>query len=155
MMVHKGRAAGSMGPADVDDRVSSDRLLATWSAVDVSPITDPADPFSSNKKTVATMNTAHIRSVPRHPSRPLDVTVDKVETVGRKPRRFAFAPKDVDRPRDIVRAAFGARGSHPAKKVTVISNGKAVLSNLSCATTSRPTGLPPEVADSLQQPRAL
>jgi hypothetical protein len=52
---------------------------------------------------------AHIRAVPGHQSRHLDVTVGKIEVAGRKPRRFAFAPKGADRPIDILRAALGRR----------------------------------------------
>jgi len=73
---------------------------------------------------------AHIRAVPGHQSRHLDVTVGKVEVAGRKPRRFAFAPKGADRPIDILRAALGAQGWRPGQRVTVISDGEAVLPNL-------------------------
>ena len=54
---------------------------------------DPVDRSLSNKQTVVMIDGAHIRAVPGHQSRHLDVTVGKVETAGRKPRRFAFAPK--------------------------------------------------------------
>ena len=73
---------------------------------------------------------AHIRAVPAHQSRHLDVTVGKVEVAGRKPRRFAFAPKGADRPLDVLRAALGEQGWRPGQKLTVISDGEAVLANL-------------------------
>jgi hypothetical protein len=91
---------------------------------------DPADPSPSSKETVVMIDGAHIRAAPGHQSRHLDVTVGKVEVAGRKPRRFAFAPKGADRPLDIIRVALGAQGWRPGQKVTVISDGEAVLPNL-------------------------
>ena len=81
---------------------------------------------------------AHIRAVPGHQSRHLDVTVGKIEVTGHKPRRFAFAPKGADRPIDILRAALGAQGWRPGQKVTVISDGEAALPNLVRAATREP-----------------
>ena len=78
---------------------------------------------------------AHIRAVPGHQSRHLDVTVGKIEVSGRKPRRFAFAPKGADSPVDILRAALGAQGWRPGQRVTVISDGEAMLPNLVRAAT--------------------
>jgi hypothetical protein len=66
------------------------------------------------------------------------VTVGKVEVAGRKPRRFAFAPKGADRPLDIMHDALGAQGWRPGHKVTVISDGEAFLPNLVRAATSEP-----------------
>jgi hypothetical protein len=71
-------------------------------------------------------------------SRHLDVTVGKVEVAGREPRRFAFAPKGADRPIDILRAALGAQGWRPGQRVTVISDGEAVLPNLVRAAIREP-----------------
>ena len=62
----------------------------------------------------------------------------KVEVAGRKPRRFAFAPKGVDRPLDILRATLSAQGWRPGQKVTVISDGEAFLPNLVQAATREP-----------------
>jgi hypothetical protein len=74
---------------------------------------DPAAPSPSSKETVVMIDGAHIRAAPGHQSRHLDVTVGKVEVAGRKPRRFAFAPKGADRPLDTMRAALGAQGWRP------------------------------------------
>ena len=97
----------------------------------------PADP-SPSKETVVMIDGAHIRAVPGHQSRHLDVTVGKVEVAGRKPRRFAMAPKGTDRPLDIMRAALGDQGWRPGQKVTVISDGEAFLPNLVRAATREP-----------------
>jgi hypothetical protein len=75
---------------------------------------------------------------PEEKSRHLDVTVGKVEVAGREPRRFAFAPKGADRPIDILRAALGAQGWRPGQRVTVISDGEAVLPNLVRAAIREP-----------------
>jgi hypothetical protein len=98
----------------------------------------PADPSPSSKETVVMIDGAHIRAVPGHQSRHLDVTVGKVEVAGRTPRRFAFAPKGAERPLDVLRAALGAQGWRPGQKVTVISDGEAVLPNLVRAATREP-----------------
>jgi hypothetical protein len=98
----------------------------------------PADPSPSSKEAVVMIDGAHIRAVPGHQSRHLDVTVGKVEVAGRKPRRFAFAPKGADSPVAILRAALGAQGWRPGQRVTVISDGEAVLPNLVRAATREP-----------------
>ena len=85
-----------------------------------------AVPSVSSKETVVMIDGARIRAVPGHQSRHLDVTVGKVEVAGRKPRRFAFAPKGADRPLDVLRAALGEQGWRPGQKVTVISAGEAL-----------------------------
>ncbi len=97
-----------------------------------------AVPSVSSKETVVMIDGAHIRAVPAHQSRHLDVTVGKVEVAGRKPRRFAFAPKGADRPLDVLRAALGEQGWRPGQKLTVISDGEAVLANLVRAATREP-----------------
>lgn len=73
---------------------------------------------------------AHIRAVPGHQARHLDVTVGKVEAAGHPPRRFAFAPSGVDRPLSHIRAALTAQGWQPNVPVTVISDGEAALPEL-------------------------
>lgn len=73
---------------------------------------------------------AHIRAVPGHQARHLDVTVGKVEAAGHPPRRFAFAPSGVDRPLSYIRAALTAQGWRPNVPVTVISDGEAALPEL-------------------------
>lgn len=99
---------------------------------------DPVEPCTSSRETVVMIDGAHIRTVPGHQSRHLDVTVGKVEVAGRKPRRFAFAPKGADRPLDNLRSALAAQGWHPGRKVTVISDGEAALPNLVRAATREP-----------------
>ena len=106
--------------------------------VEASSNAEPAGQSLSNKETVVMIDGAHIRAVPGHQSRHLDVTVGKIEVAGRKPRRFAFAPKGADRPIDILRAALGAQGWRPGQRVTVISDGEAVLPNLVRVATREP-----------------
>ena len=81
---------------------------------------------------------AHIRAVPGHQTRHLDVKVGKVEVAGRTPRRFAFAPNGADRPLAILRATLSAQGWRPGQKVTVISDGEAYLPKLVRAATREP-----------------
>ncbi len=99
---------------------------------------DPVEPSISSGETVVMIDGAHIRAVPGHQSRHLDVTVGKVEVAGRKPRRFAFAPKGADHPLDNLRTALAAQGWLPGQKVTAISDGEAVLPNLVRAATREP-----------------
>lgn len=106
--------------------------------IEASSAADPADPSPSSKETVVMIDGAHIRAVPGYQSRHLDVTVGKVEVVGRKPCRFAFAPKGANRPIDNLHAALGTQGWRPGQKVTVISDGEAVLPNLVRAATGEP-----------------
>jgi hypothetical protein len=61
--------------------------------IEASSNADPTDRALSSNEIVVMIDGAHIRAVPGHQSRHLDVTVSKVEVAGRKPRRFAFAPK--------------------------------------------------------------
>ncbi|MBA3479097.1 MAG: hypothetical protein H0T52_11985 [Lautropia sp.] len=81
---------------------------------------------------------AHIRAVPGHQSRRLDVTVGKVETTGRPPRRFALAPSGAEQPTQAVRAALIEQGWRPGRPVTVISDGERALPNLVCAAKGGP-----------------
>ena len=71
-------------------------------------------------------------------SRHLDVTVGKVETAGRPPRRFALAPQGAEQPAGAVRAALIAQGWRPGRGVIVISDGEAALPNLVSAATGEP-----------------
>jgi hypothetical protein len=96
---------------------------------------------ASGKESVVMIDGAHIRAVPGHQSRHLDVTVGKIEVAGRKPRRFAFAPKGADRPVDTLRIALGAQGWRSGQPVTVISDGEAVLPNLVRAATREPCAI--------------
>jgi hypothetical protein len=54
---------------------------------------------------------------------------------GRRPRRFALAPKGSDHPLAPVRAALVEQGWHPGRKLVVISDGEAALPNLVRAAT--------------------
>lgn len=72
---------------------------------------------------------AHLRAVPGHHSRHLDVTVGKVETAGRSPRRFALAPLGAVHPAQAAGAALLAQGWQPGHPVTAISDGEPALRN--------------------------
>ena len=56
------------------------------------PVSDVPRRRDAPAEIVVMIDGAHLRAVPGHPSRHLDVTVGKVETAGRPPRRFALAP---------------------------------------------------------------
>jgi hypothetical protein len=73
---------------------------------------------------------AHIRAVPGHQTRHLNVTVGKVEAPGRKPRRFAMAPLAADQPLAQIRSALTEQGWTGERPVTVISDGEAALPGL-------------------------
>src|SRR4051812_22887775 len=73
---------------------------------------------------------AHIRAVPSHKSCRLDVTVGKVETAGRPPRRFALAPMGAEQPAQAIRAALIEQGWRPGRPVTVISDGEPALAGI-------------------------
>jgi hypothetical protein len=87
---------------------------------------------------VVMIDGAHLRAVPDHASRHLDVTVGKVETAGRPPRRFALAPLGAQQPAQAVRAALLAQGWHSGRPVTVISDGEPALLNLVRTATGEP-----------------
>jgi hypothetical protein len=91
--------------------------------------------LNANDEIVVMIDGAHIRAVPGYQSRHLDVTVGKVEVSGRRPRRFALAPKGSDHPLTPVRAALVEQGWHPGRALTVISDGEAALPNLLRAAT--------------------
>jgi hypothetical protein len=87
---------------------------------------------------VVMIDGAHIRAVPGHQSRRLDVTVGKVETAGRPPRRFALAPMGAEQPAQAVRAALIEQGWRLGRPVTVISDGEPAPPNLVCAAKEGP-----------------
>ena len=87
---------------------------------------------------VVMIDGAHLRAVPAHPSRHLDVTVGRVETAGRLPRRFALAPLGAMKPAQAVRAALASQGWQPSRPVTVLSGGEPALLNLVRAATGEP-----------------
>ena len=66
------------------------------------------------------------------------MTVGKVETAGRPPRRFALAPLGAEQPAQAVRAALISQGWQPSRPVTVISDGEPALLNLVCTATGEP-----------------
>jgi hypothetical protein len=106
--------------------------------IEASSDADPGNPSPSSKEIVVISDGAHIRAVPGHQSRHLDVKVGKVEVAGLKPRRFAFAPEGADRPFDMLRVTLGAQGWRPGQKETVISDGEAFLPNMVRAATREP-----------------
>jgi hypothetical protein len=55
----------------------------------------PRDVRALSDEIVVMIDGAHIRAAPGYQSRHLDVTVGKVEVSGRRPRRFALAPKRI------------------------------------------------------------
>src|ERR1035438_2656799 len=73
---------------------------------------------------VVMIDGAHIRAVPGHQSRGLDVTVGKVETAGRPPRRFALAPMGAVQPAQAIRAALIEQGWRLGRPVTGIRDGE-------------------------------
>ncbi len=98
----------------------------------------PRDVPALNDEIVVMIDGAHIRAAPGYQSRHLDVTVGKVEVSGRRPRRFALAPKGSDHPLTAVRAALVEQGWHAGRALTVISDGEAALPNLVRAATGGP-----------------
>ena len=78
----------------------------------------------SRKEEMMMIDGAHIRAVPGHRRRHLDVTVGKVEVAGRKTRRFAFAPKGADRPTTFC-AARAAQGWRPGQRDRPVSTSRA------------------------------
>lgn len=98
----------------------------------------PTDVPASNDEMIVMIDGAHIRAAPGYQSRHLDVTVGKVEVTGRRPRRFALAPKGSDHPLAPVHAALVEQGWHPGRPLAVISDGEAALPNLVRAATGEP-----------------
>ena len=134
-----GRLLSTLLPCSpVNHATMRNRTHRVAAEIEASSNADPTDQALSSKEIVVMIDGAHIRAVPGHQSRHLDVTVGKVEVAGRKPRRFAFAPKGADRPIDHLRAALGAQGWRPGQRVIVISDGEAALPNLVHAATSEP-----------------
>ncbi len=134
-----GRLLSTLLPCSpVNHATMRNRTHRVAAEIEASSNADPTDQALSSKEIVVMIDGAHIRAVPGHQSRHLDVTVGKVEVAGRKPRRFAFAPKGADRPTDILRAALGAQGWRPGQRVIVISDGEAALPNPVHAATRKP-----------------
>jgi hypothetical protein len=98
----------------------------------------PKDVPASNDEMIVMIDGAHIRAAPGYQTRHVDVTVGKVELTGRRPRRFALAPKGSDHPLAPMRAALVEQGWHPGRPLAVISDGEAALPNLVRAATGEP-----------------
>jgi hypothetical protein len=81
---------------------------------------------------------AHLRAAAGHASRHRGVTVGKVETANKRPRRFALAPKGAEQPAQAVRAALIAQGWQPGRQVTVLSDGEPALPKLVSTATGKP-----------------
>ena len=116
------------------------RVASVIEAAEAAPLPPSLDVGrqSDQEEIVVMIDGAHIRAVPAHPTRHLDVTVGKVETVGRLPRRFALAPTGAEEPAQAVRAALAAQGWRPGRPVIVISDGEPALPNLVSAATGGP-----------------
>ena len=111
-------------------RLKRTKRLRRWRPP--SPLTD------DDAEIVVMIDGAHIRAVPGHQSRRLDVTVGKVETAGRPPRRFALAPMGAEQPAQAIRAALIEQGWRLGRPVTVISDGEPAPPNLVCAAKEGP-----------------
>jgi hypothetical protein len=98
----------------------------------------PNDAAAPNDEMIVMIDGAHIRAAPGYQTRHVDVTVGKVEVNGRRPRRFALAPKGSDHPLAPMRAALIEQGWHPGRPLAVISDGEAALPNLVRAATGEP-----------------
>ena len=98
----------------------------------------PKDAPASGDEMIVMIDGAHIRAAPGYQSRHVDVTVGKIEVSGRRPRRFALAPKGSDHPLAPMRAALVEQGWHPGRPPAVISDGEAALPNLVRAATEEP-----------------
>ncbi|WP_051956138.1 hypothetical protein [Beijerinckia mobilis] len=107
-------------------------------AVGMSRETANDDVRQPGKPITVFLDGAHIRAVPGHQSRTLDVMVGKVETEGGTPRRFGFAMKGADGPSSLLRAALQEQGWTPGTSVTVISDGEVTLPLLVKAATQEP-----------------
>lgn len=81
---------------------------------------------------------ARLRAVPGLGRCHVDVTVGKVETAGRPPRRFALAPLGSEQPAQAITAALLDYGEQLGRPVTVISDGEPALVNLVRTATGEP-----------------
>lgn len=87
---------------------------------------------------VVLIDGAHIRAAHEYPSHHVDVTVGKIEVMGKAPRRFALAPKGAEAPLATRRQALREQGWQPGRSVTVLSDGEAVLPGLVRAAVGEP-----------------
>jgi hypothetical protein len=101
----------------------------------------PPEPDAGSSKDgemIVLIDGAHIRAAPGYQTRHIDVTVGKIETAGRAPRRFALAPKGAISPLDAIRQALKDQGWQPGHSVTVLSDGEAALPGLIRAAVGQP-----------------
>jgi len=71
-------------------------------------------------------------------SRHIDLTVGKIEVAGKRPRRFALAPKGAEAPLATLREALREQGWRPGCAATVLCDGEPALPGLVRATVSEP-----------------
>ena len=123
------------------------RLHRVASAIEAAETAETAAPLASvdcshqrtdDAEIVVMIDGAHVRAVSGHWSRHVDVTVGKVETSGRPPRRFALAPIGAERPAQAILAALIGQGWRTGRPVTVISDGEPALPNLVSTATCEP-----------------
>jgi hypothetical protein len=112
-----------------------DRVAVAGEGAEISSATPPSDGSreasdGSHDDITVLIDGAHIRAAPGHQTCHLDVTVGKVESPGRKPRRFAMAPLAADQLLAQIRAALTEQGWTSERPVTVISDGEAALTEL-------------------------
>ena len=93
---------------------------------------------SARPRCMMAIDGAHIRAAHGYQSRHIDVTVGKIEVAGRKPRRFALAPKGASAPLATLRKALREQGWRPGQTVTVLSDGESALPGLVRAAVDEP-----------------
>ena len=81
---------------------------------------------------------AHSRAAHGYQLRHIDVTVGRIEVAGRKPRRFALAPKGVSAPLATLRKALREQGWRPGTTVTVVIDGESALPGMVRAAVDEP-----------------
>jgi hypothetical protein len=102
------------------------------------PAAVPRRRRNARAEIVGMIDGAHLRAAAGHASRHLGVTVGKVETANKRPRRFVLAPKGAEQPSQAVRAALIAQGWQPKRQVTVLGDGEPALPKLVCTATGKP-----------------
>jgi hypothetical protein len=118
-------------------RVSS-KIEAVEADTPPVPAAQPRRRRSKRAEIVVMIDGAHLRAVPGLNTRHVDVTVGKVETTGRLPRRFALAPMGTEQPAQAITAALLSQGWQPGRLVAVISDGEPALPNLVRTATGEP-----------------
>lgn len=106
--------------------------LEAAAAPELGPIPEPPTEITM------AIDGAHIRAAHGYQSRHIDVTVGKIEVAGRKPRRFALAPKGASVPLATLRNALREQGWRPGRTVTVLCDGESALPSLVRAAVNEP-----------------